>query len=628
MSTRRRPLLWVRTLGFLAVLIVGAAQGPAELRAAQKADSKFKLFYSDKAADPAPRDFLTLRPNVQQQFFVYVQNLTDKDEPVTVQLEANGNPVEGSPVAVMARGNRSFTQVAFGLPPAPPAPGTKPAPPALAEIKGAVRIVVLDSTKAVADFGDLTLAAPNAYVKVTPPKFDSVEREDPLDETRKIRNQLTVEVEALPNFSGPKCRVDLTLRPDRIPGLDEKGRKDGTRSGFLTKGGDKLLLTAQNLQFQPDAQGNGFVYLTIDGYERAAIYRLTVDRGNIPSQLTRVDQPVIRLSAPRIHNPTLPFVVALEVDNTPNKSVVEVALERFGAGKFVSNVEAQTVGRDREVVLMASVAGPGGSLLLKPEVRDWTVTMDVAEINGVRPMRVRLLGGEKNLTPLPFRTGTEEMETKEIIQNVAFDGTPPEGVKLVGFPVKLERGKLLPVKARAADPDTGIKSVVFFLGKPGPDGKPLPTVVVVPGQPSLEKDEKDVWVALLPAPTGQVGQFEVTVQATNAANLAAADTVTIQLVDADKDKDKDKAKGPASIEGKVTMGGIPQPKVPVLLRDGDGKVKDTAVTNDAGIYLFKEVPPGSYRITAVKTGAATRGENAAQVLEGQKKTDVNVNLTR
>src|SRR4051812_35464690 len=67
--SRRRAFFRVRSLLFLAaVLIVGSAPRPGELRAAQRADSKLKLFFSDRPNDPAPRSFLPLRPNVQQQF--------------------------------------------------------------------------------------------------------------------------------------------------------------------------------------------------------------------------------------------------------------------------------------------------------------------------------------------------------------------------------------------------------------------------------------------------------------------------------------------------------------------------------------------------------------------------------
>src|SRR5437764_648577 len=103
MSIRRHALWRVRTLGLLAaVLAVGALTQTGQVRAAQKADGKFKLFFSDRPNDLAPRSFVPLRPNVQQQFFVYVQNLTDKDEAVTVQLEAGGIAVEGSAVTVTA----------------------------------------------------------------------------------------------------------------------------------------------------------------------------------------------------------------------------------------------------------------------------------------------------------------------------------------------------------------------------------------------------------------------------------------------------------------------------------------------------------------------------------------------
>src|SRR5207244_4256460 len=130
---------------------------------------------------------------------------------------------------------------------------------------------------------------------------------------------------------------------------------------------------------------------------------------------------------------------------------------------------------------------------------------------------------------------------------------------------------------------------------------------------------------LLPVPTEQKGMFEVTAQATNAAGLTAADKVTIELVDPAGKGDK---KG-ATIEGDVTDNGRPQPGVPVTLRGADrGDAKDTATTDAKGHYKFTNVAAGSYRVDALKTGAATRGQAAVQVMDGQEKTKVDIKLTR
>ncbi len=210
----------------------------------------------------------------------------------------------------------------------------------------------------------------------------------------------------------------------------------------------------------------------------------------------------------------------------------------------------------------------------------------------------------------------------ELRQKVVLDGSAPAGVKFVNLPKKLPRGDLLPVSAECAEPKS-IKEVVFFVGKLGPDGKIPANAIQAPGE--LTDKEKGIWSAKLEAPTDQKGKFDISVQFVKVTGLVATDTIKIELVDPVKE-------GPpkASIEGKiVSVGGQPQgPGIPVELRDANGAVKDSTKTDDKSNYLFKDVAPGSYRISAVRTGTNTKGATTTSVKEGEKKTDVDVKLSR
>ena len=209
---------------------------------------------------------------------------------------------------------------------------------------------------------------------------------------------------------------------------------------------------------------------------------------------------------------------------------------------------------------------------------------------------------------------------------MALDNSPPEHVKLVDFPEKLARGAELPVKATGFDPDSDIKEVVFYVGRPGPDGNAPPTAVKAPGK-LIDKD-KHIWAAALAAPTDQKGKMDVTAQFVNGANLSATDTVTIQLVDPTPPTGAGAGPKGGSVEGTVAEGGRGQPGLEVRLLDDKGAVKDAVKTDAAGKYLFKDVAAGSYNVAATKTTDSTKGESAVQVLDGQKKTGVDVKLTR
>ena len=156
----------------LAVLLL-LPPVPGTLHAAE-----FKLLFSDKPNDPAPQPSLPLRPTVQQQFFVYVQNNTAADDQVTVAVLAGGSPVDGLIETVPVKAGK-VSPVIFGKPPAaaqpaapaPPgdkAPAPKAQPPSLEEVKGSLQIRVLDKNQAVLDTVDLEVSRPSDYIKLKP----------------------------------------------------------------------------------------------------------------------------------------------------------------------------------------------------------------------------------------------------------------------------------------------------------------------------------------------------------------------------------------------------------------------------------------------------------------------------
>ncbi len=605
-------------LGGIA-LALGFVLASPERCAAQ--DKKLKLAFSDKSDGTNLKTDLTLRPNQTQPVYLYVRNAGDQAEEATVELRAGGDAIDGGTVKVSAAPGKA-TRVGFGKPPVAP-PGTPAAKePVLTPLTGAFDIRLLSGT-AVLDEAKIAVARPNEYVEVTAIEFD------PREQNNK-RNRLTVRLKAKDTFTGPRARVELVLRPERIPGLAANQKKEGSYASYLNGPGSEVTLVAENLKFQGgDDRRNGLVTLSIDGYERAFTFNTTFPQGNTPSTPARIIQPVLGLDAPKFAVPSATFKIGVEVDNAPPGTVAEFGIDRDGDGKFDDGEIVKFVG-DRKESLLINLFGPAGALLLKADVRDWTADLDLTEVYGPRALRLRLL--DKQGEPVQVRDSGEDKLVTEVARTLTLDATRPEDIKFVDFPKKLERGSLIPVKATAIDPESGIRSAVFFSGKPTPDGKIPDNAVVVDGKQIDAKSQ--TWRANMPLPTDQVSTYEVSVRFTNGAGLTATETVRIQLVDPDGGKttpggDKIAANKLSSIEGTVVEGNRAQPNVEVILKDADGKVvKATTTTDAAGKFIFKDVAPGAYRVASSKSTAKTKGETAVTVGEAQKKTGVEVKLTR
>jgi hypothetical protein len=601
----------------LPLLCVGQA------RAADKGD--FKLLFNTSPDPATAKDFPLLRPNVVQDFYLFVQNNSATEEAITVDVLEGDKPIDGGSVTFPAKA-KGVTAVPLGKAPAP-APAEKPAappppaavpapPPELAPLKGELKFVLhgKDKDGKRVDLQDpvrVVMPRPTDYVEVTG-VYDPRERGG-------IKNQLILTVKAKDSFQGGRCRVDLVLNPAVIPDFVEVPKKEGTRAGYLQRAGDQITLTANNLQFseastKSDELKPGLVYVTIDGYERAYIFESTFPRrGETTSELTRVDVAAARMKFAPGADPSKPYPVSFEIDNTDPKTAIELGLDRDASQDFNRQAgEIVIVGTgDRKQQLQVNPAFPGHALQLKRLISDWDTKLDVAEIYGPRLLRLRLLeneaeadkdvrDGDKSLVKfldMANYTGTKT-PVSQILETVTFDGTKPENLKFLDFPKQLERGSELPVRATASDPESGIKSVAFYIGKPGPDGKPPATAVLVPGK--LLDPKTGVWVASLDAPTDQKGKTEVTAQFTNGAGLVATDTVKIELIDPGAGAAG--AGKAASIAGKVFVGDRPQPDVAVELRNAAGAVLDTKATDKDGKFLFKDVAPGTYKVFSSKRG--------------------------
>ncbi len=607
MNTCQREYRWPCRIWLALILVPAALLAPSGSRAADI--TKFKFLYADKPDAATARDNLLLRPNVKQQFFVYLLNENPTDETVTVDVLAGEDEKPLRSVTFTAKaGARTF--VNFAQPPEKPATdkaAAPPAEPALTEVKAPLKLRLVDAQKQTRPPEILYVFPPANYVEMV----ERVIQFDPVKKTYRLTVILRARSGA---FGGPPCRVDLVLQPDRIPGLVVGPDQRGTRGGFLRAGG-RLELTAEDITVAETGRP-GLVYLTVDNYQRAFTLKTDFKQAS-RSEPEPLDKPQARLTVPVAANPAEPCPVHMEIDNIDRTALVELGLDRDNNGEFKEeDGEIDIFRGERKIHLFLNAAVPEGCLLLRPDAEDWSDKLDVKGIVGKRTVRLRVLGA--NGTPETIRDSASETDTgvTEIKKTLILDGSPPQDLAFVDFPKQLPRGKPLPVKAIARDPDSDIEKVIFFLGKPSPDGKLPPNVV--PGK----RAGQDEWVAALDAPTDQKGKLEVTVQATNGAKLTASDTVKIELVDA----------GPVvklgTIEGDVVQGERPQPGIVVTLVDGNGAIKDTGATDKKGHYKFKDVLPGTYRVTAVKSSDNSKGTITVTVPAGETKSGVNIKLTR
>jgi hypothetical protein len=475
----------------------------------------------------------------------------------------------------------------------------------LPELRGPLQVRLLDpdSKDAVLDKRELTavVEVPKDYVRVTSVFYDA--------ESNK-KNKLSVRLKATTPLSGPPCRARLVLSPERIPGFKQAER--GTFEGTVPASGEgELELFAEELQFADDrSDDNGIIALDIDGYSRAYQFSVTfAGRGKAtPRELAAPD---LRVLAPRFVQPNKPCPIAIEVDNAPRGTQVEIALDRTGKGDF--ELQPRLVG-DRRQRIGFSPYGPDGGLSFENNLTDWTLDLNTEGIKGRRDVRARLFINDEPKSPVtrPIIIDPTEPDLARFAK--INEATVPEQVGQ--RPVEVKRADSLDVRLLADDPESGVRDVVVFFGRPM-DGKPPASTQPVKAQ---ESGTAGSWQAELFVPEDMKGVVPVTLLATNNVGLSKFATVLVKIMEPTKPSangsDKPKQAKP-SIAGIVVLGELRQPGITVTLLDEMGKkVLKTTTTDDEGNFLFKDLAPGNYQVTSKKTPRSAKKE--VQLEEGQK----------
>jgi hypothetical protein len=90
--------------------------------------------------------------------------------------------------------------------------------------------------------------------------------------------------------------------------------------------------------------------------------------------------------------------------------------------------------------------------------------------------------------------------------------------------------------------------------------------------------------------------------------VVAFATASIELVDFDPAK-----VAPGKITGVLMEGEVPQIGLEVVLKDDKGADRAKAATTAGGAFAFDPVPPGTYKLVAIKRVSGAEKEASAEV---------------
>ncbi len=634
--SRRRTVpatVFMAICGLLSSLGASPAQDAAKAPQAKAGDAVFAFFSSsptfnptgDPTQQPTYLSSLSPRLNAENQIFAYVYNPSARAQVVDVVLQAGDDAVrvELSRVAESVTvASKESKRIAFAplKSVAPPAPA---APVAPEKAKG-------DEKEVVKPRGVQLPANANLYLRVVLKGEKLIEKGKEDNSVNNINrnfrsesfsyavasvnNSATVTVKYESNvrrLTNAPVKIRLDVRADLNPQLKPASLFKGTFEAELPPHDDlhnptddtykpvTATLVVEGVEFESGVKSKATLGVTIDGYDRAFLFETDFNGSDTKLEGTDKLVPHARLSS-YAQVPGKPVTMAVEADGAKADQPVELVVDRVGKGEF-DVLRKFPTDRSREVFLFV---GEDGAVALTPVVKDWTVEFPTAQVAGKRTFAVRIGG-----------TAIETLPKQVLV----VDRTPPVGVSIVTKPTKdqLLVGRLLNLSAVGTDPDSGIDRVYFFTGETPPalDGKPAPGSRVIPGQLGkalLASTYTTVEPFRLPEVKGEV---RVGVIAFNKVGLSTVSDLTLYVRTPPVPPEKPTT---GSIIGRAVQAGRPQPGLPVSLTNAAGKIVKETKSDDLGKFEFKDLPPGSYTVAAVKKADANAGGKVTVEVKADK----------
>jgi hypothetical protein len=331
--------------------------------------------------------------------------------------------------------------------------------------------------------------------------------------------------------------------------------------------------------------------VTIDGVESALRFRVSLARSGDPTTAVLDTSPRLRFTPELPPKPGQSLRFRLAGDFAPLSSRLRVRLNRTDPDgtTTVEREQSFPAARSRQALVSSAPTG----LLVRPVLTDWDVLWDTPQLVGKRMLQAALVSAEGEILAT---------ENKSVI----LDTTPPVDVQFLKLPAKVRRGESLTVSASGTDPESGIASVKFFLGKPA-NNQPPPGLALVTGTPVA--GSAGVWTATLALPD-QPGPVPVGVVVENEAGLAASESATIEVVN-------DLPVAPGAIRGLVQEGELPQAGLTVTLLDAKGQEAKSTKTAADGSFQFEGLAPGTYTLTTRKVGTRRSATTPVKVEAGK-----------
>lgn len=514
---------------------------------------------------------IRIRPGkIKQPHYFYVRNLTNRPQKVHVEIKAGSMLLHKTQKPMLLDAD-AVAQVRFG----------EAAVPMMA-LGGPIVVRVLDEER------HKLLHERSLRVEILPPSEYVKTADATYDPGSGGANRFTVQVQAARSVAGPAIAAQLVLPAQRIPGFISVG--GGTlHADVPAQAETPRVLFAENIRLIGAGQEEAPIYVHIDGVPRAFVYRTTFTRAGAPVQAQADDRPAVRIAAPPCIMSGVNCLVDVEVDNAPPGTKLEVALGRSdNDGGFKPELTREFAQAKKSRI---DVEGAKDALVFTGSLTDWTATFDTRNIVGARELAARLID----------QAGQPIAMTR---QPIVLDDTPPVA-KIAPTPAQVKGGTVLQIQAQGSDAESGVAQVIFFFGRPDKGEVPAgaPRFKAIPSS-----REGSVWRVPLLIPADHKGPLAISVQVVNHAGMVSSDTVTVEVTEREPGKT-----GLGEIHGQVTEGPRPQPNLLVTLLDERGKEIAHTRTQPDGAYRFSQLPPGRYRVIAVKPESQRRASQDVNV---------------